>query len=401
MNSTSIPEKPPLKGRWSAIAWSVWGLSLVFAGLGIVFLALSFTTPIGARWGPRGYAAVFAVAFASVGALIVPRHPRNGIGWIFCYVGLMNGIQTLLEEYAVYALLAHPGTLPAGDWLAWMQTWFWVPAAMPIFTLPFLFPNGRVLSPRWQLVLWLGGMTTALLLFGAAFAPVPLQSFDDRMNPYALGGDSGIMLVVYDVALALLAVVVLLGAASMFVRFRRSSGVERQQLKWFTYAAALAATIFVVFQDEPTVGAMMSILAMLALPVATGIAILRFRLWDIDLIIRRTLIYGVLTGALAFVYFGLVVLLQQLLRAVSGQSSELAIIVSTLAIAALFNPLRRRVQDVIDRRFYRRKYNAAHVLADFAATARDEVELEKLTARLVEVVQETMQPSHVSLWLKK
>ena len=400
MNSTSTPERQQPKGPWRAIAWSVWGLSLIFTALGVVFLALSYSTPIGVRWGPRGYAAAFAVAYSTVGALIVARHPRNVIGWIFCHIGLFNGIQTFVEEYAVYALLTSPGSVPAGDWVAWVQTWFWVLAAMPILLLAFLFPDGRLLSPRWQPALWLSGFSIALLFFGAAFGPGPLQSFNDLMNPYALGGDSGIVPFIYDAAFLLLVVTFLTGAASMLVRFRRSRGEERQQLKWFTYAAVLIAIVVAVFRDEPTVGALIGVVAMLALPVATAIAILRYRLYDIDLLIRKTLVYSALTGLLALTYFGSVVILQSLFTAVTGQQSAVAIVLSTLAIAALFNPVRRRVQDAIDRRFYRKKYDAAKVIAEFAGTCRDETDLDRLTARLVEVVEETMQPESVGLWLK-
>ena len=350
-------------------------------------------------WTRTAWALAALASLGTVGALIAARRPHNRIGWFFCYIGLVSGIQTFVEEYAVYALLTRSDTSPAVMWVAWIQSWFWV-LTMPILLLPLVFPDGQLLSPRWRFVLWLGGLNTAFLLFGFAFAPLPMQSFDDRLNPYALGGESGIVLFLLDAAFALLAVTTLAAAAAMFVRFRRSKGEERQQLKWFTYAAALAAIIIAVFQDEPTVGAMMSIMAMLALPVATGIAILRYRLWDIDILIRRTLIYGVLTAMLALVYFGSVVVIQQILRALTGQSSEIAIVISTLAIAALFTPLRRRVQEVIDRRFFRKKYDAQQVLAKFALTARDETDLAELMGELQRVVVETMQPEGVGVWLK-
>jgi len=390
------------------LAWLTWALSLVFTALGLWLLALTYTTPVGPRWGPRGFPAAFAVAFSTVGALIASRRPHNLIGWIFCSVGLLAGVQVFTEEYAVYAVLARPGTLPAGEMIAWIQNWIWVPGAGPALTyLLLLFPQGRLPSPRWRPVAWLATVGMAAMAFSQAFTPGRLGNFYYVTNPFGIEGAEAVLQFMYYAATVIVLASVFASAASLLLRFRRSTGEERQQLKWFAFAAALLVLgglggfLGPLLSPETQLGPLLLITTMLGIPIATGIAILRHRLYDIDIIIRRTLVYSGLSGALAVVYFTSVVLLQAAFRALTGQQqSEFVTVLSTLVIAALFLPLRRRVQDVIDRRFYRKKYDAAKTLAAFAAAVRDETDLDKLTASLIAVVQETMQPVHVSLWLK-
>ncbi|HEX7587367.1 MAG TPA: hypothetical protein VF478_03545, partial [Anaerolineae bacterium] len=267
-----------------------------------------------------------------------------------------------------------------------------------------------LLSPRWRWLVYALFIVSGLCLIAAAFeTPMLINSEPNHPVANPLGGQLAPLQPYFQMILNLSVGVYLAlfagGLGEVVVRFRRTRGAEREQIKWFAYAAAFS--LFMIF----TGGGPQSLfgswsqgivnLALNSIPAAIAIAILKYRLYDIDIIVRRTLIYSVLTAILALVYFASVVLLQQFFRAISGQSSDIAIIVSTLAIAALFVPLRRRVQQLIDRRFYRRKYDAQLVLEHFAVTARDEVELEKLTGELLNVVSETMQPAQVSLWLRK
>ncbi len=385
------------KRNLARLPWAIWMLSLGFSILGLILLAVTRDIPFTERWGFRGFPATLALAFGAVGALIASRHPRNVIGWLFCGSGLLNGVEVFLEEYHVYANIAHAGTLPAGEAVQWIIAWLWVWASgTPWIFLPLLFPDGQLPSPRWRSFAWLSGATLTATASVFAFAPIQYSGY---RHSFVIDAPDAVWAPVFTSALVLLGACVLGAALSLLLRFRRAQGEKRQQLKWIVYAGVLLAVLSPLSNINALSG--LIILALLGVPVATAIAILRYRLYDIDLIIRRTLVYSVLTGLLAFIYFGSVVILQRLFTAVSGQQSAVAIVLSTLAIAALFAPLRRRVQDVIDRRFYRKKYDAAKTLAAFATTCRDETDLEKLTARLVEVVDETMQPESVSLWLKK
>jgi hypothetical protein len=355
----------------------------------------------------------FAVGFAALqlgaattGAVIGSRLPGNAVGWIFLAMGLLMGLLFAAGSYAELGL-ARPGGPSAGAVLAaWLGSWIFIPAAfgLPMFLL-LLFPNGRFLSRRWRLVgLFLG----ALVTFAAtvkAFRPGGISH--GLQNPLAPGGGLGEAFEVLDTVTDLLALPgFALAAAGLIVRLRRSRGVERQQLKWFTYAATLVAgglatSILIPGGPVADLAFLVGLLALAGLPVAAGTAILRYRLYDIDVVINRTLVYGTLTGSLILVYVGSVVGLQYAFRAFTSGSSQLAIVASTLLIAALFNPLRRRLQDFIDRLFYRNKYDARETLEAFNARLRDETDLERLNGDLVSVVRDTVQPVHVSLWLRE
>ncbi len=397
MNSTSIPDRHQPKGPWRAIAWCIWGLSLIFTILGLTLLVLTRDMSFPERWGFRGFPALLALAFGTVGALIASRHPRNVIGWLFCVSGFLNGVEVFLEEYHVYANLAHPGTFPAGQVVQWIIAWLWVWASGTVWIfLLLLFPDGHLLSPRWRPIAWVSGAVLVATALVFAFAPTRYSGYQ---HSFVIEAPDAFWGPVSTSVTTLLIACVLCAAFALLLRLRRAQGEKRQQLKWFVYAGALLAVVSPFSSINELSGLL--ILALLALPVATGVAILRYRLYDIDILIRRTLIYSIITAMLALFYFGSVILLQQLFRSLTGTGDDLAIIVSTLALAALFNPVRSRVQGAIDHRFYRRKYDAQKVLERFAATVRDEVELEKLTGELLNVVNETMQPTHVSLWLKK
>jgi hypothetical protein len=393
------------------LAWSLFGL----------FVALILTNFLVIVLGPSAEGDLFFVAvggYAFVGALVASRQPGNAVGWMLLVIGIALTLGTLADAN----LLSR--TAPARGLSGWLSEWVWyVWLALAGIFLPQLFPDGRPLSPRWRPVLVLGVVSLVLSIVGAAFepgrmevdSPVPVE------NPFGIGGPIGdAMPVVSRAGDVLAAAAFVLAAASLVLRFRRSRGIERQQLKWFAYVGMLAATGLalamsqVLFGTEPgddvedgwleVVGAVGWSLALgaivLGIPIATGMAILRHRLYDIDVVINRTLVYGALTATLAVAYLASVLLLQLALSPLT-EDSGLAIAGSTLAVAALFRPARARIQELVDRRFYRRKYDAAHTIERFGARLRDEVELDSLSAELRGVAAETMQPAHVSLWLRE
>jgi hypothetical protein len=354
--------------------------------------------------------ALFPLAYGVVGALILSRQARNRIGWLLMVIGLATALGSVTQGYYPAHNANGAAELTALEFLVmWFNGWSWWLLLGPLLLLLLLFPTGGLLSPRWWLVV---GMMALLCVIFVVFITASPE-WQDSTTGQTFPNPLGLQVIPADVTFETiqapwfmtLVSIVALCALSVLIRYRRSGVVEREQLKWFLYACAFFVTSYattgLVFigEDPPNWTGVWLNLAFMLLPVSIGIAILRYRLFDIDVIIRKTLVYSVLTGLLALIYFGGVVLVQQLTRSIT-ETSDLAIVVSTLAIAALFFPLRRRVQTAIDRRFYRRKYDAAKTLAAFSATVRDEVELEKLTAELLNVVNETMQPAQVSLWLK-
>ena len=346
------------------------------------------------------------VSFSVVGALIASHRPENPIGWLFLAAALFYGIEIAGEEYAIYALFKNPGSLPLGAELAWLTEWIWAPGfGIILVFLPLLFPDGHPPSRRWRGVGWLGGLSIGLICVLTSIVLWPergpallqLEGFGEQVEEWR----SAVSEWVLKLGGPMLLLAGLGAVISLFVRFRRARGDERQQIKWFASAAALTlAWIIVAEQRSGEIVALSGLLVIASIPVATGIAILRYRLYDIDRIINRTLVYGVLTVMLVALYFGVVVLLQSLFIAFTGQQSTLAVVASTLLIAALFNPLRRRFQAFIDRLFYRRTYDATKTLEAFGTRLRDETDLETLGDDLVAVTRETMQPAHVSLWLR-
>jgi hypothetical protein len=399
------------------LAWSLGALAILCLAIGLIFTAVDGASGPGAPSantaasnviGPFLLAAL--VAIATVGALVAARQPTNAIGWILCAVGLMLSLGDFSGGYATHALLAKPGSLPGGVVMAWVSSWSQGPTVLGAFALVFLlFPDGRPLSPRWRPVIWLAAAASAGLGL-VALKPGPFSDFPTTLNPFGVGGAAGTVVdVLANSAFMIMLATMLAAAVSLVLRFRRSRGDERQQLKWFVSGGAFAAAVFLIAPviwftpagNNSALWPILFVLALVTLPLSMGIAILKYRLYDIDLIIRRTLIYSVLSGLLAFVYFGSVVLLQAIVRGLTGQTqSQLVVVISTLGIAALFSPVRRRVQDLIDRALYRRKYDAAQILAAFRASARDEVELGPLVERLLKAVDDTVRPEHISFWLK-
>jgi hypothetical protein len=397
--------------RAARLAWSAFGLTVVVAVTATVFAFVDDGTRLPPpdsgeiTWAGSLTFAVMIAAFAALGALLASRRPRNPIGWILCASPLCLAFTELARNWYVHTLIAEPGSLPLTSGLMWAANWAWIPGFMPLLTLLLLlFPDGRPPSRRWRPVGWLAGLAMALLIVGYAFAPGALEDYPRVDNPVGVEGTVGDALEVFQgVGFPFFALAAIGSMASLVVRFRRSRGVERQQLKWMAAAAALVVAAWLVnaFFDQ-VVGSDISLilpLALLALPTAATVAILRYRLYDLGLVVNRTLVYGALTAALAGSYLGIVLLLQLALEPLTSDSG-LAIAGSTLAVAALFRPLRGRIQELVDRRFYRRRYDAARTVESFSARLRDEVELDALSAELRGVVRETVQPAHVSLWLR-
>jgi hypothetical protein len=392
------------------LAWSVWTVTVMLVALGL----LLFWAAIGRVHDPfspyLSNLCVSALSLSTVGALIASRRKGNPIGWLFCASGLLFGVQVFAGEYGLYALFIARGALPAGDVSWWLASWVWVTAAQLVLFLFLLFPDGRLPSPRWRIVAWL--MVGGILLDAASFALVPgplLESGARGIAPVGnpFGSESAVRFLnsIGIILNPLLGVLVLAPIAALLLRFRRSTGEERQQIKWVIYAVAVLTVAITVVSiwpalDGTPIGLVLFLAGFLAIPTAVGIAILKHRLYDIDVLINRTLVYGSLTAVLALVYAGGVVLSQGVLRVLTGQGSTFAVVVSTLVIAALFNPLRRRIQTFIDHRFYRQKYDAKGTLETFSAKLRDETDLDRLGGELVSVVSETVQPAHASLWLR-
>jgi hypothetical protein len=388
----------------SRLAWTMWALSMALTVLGLWLLVLGLSQPNVPVYLYWAEGTLLAVGYSTVGAVVASRRPENPVGWVLCAIGLSWGAAHFSSEYVTYAQLAAPGSLPAAEAAAWIASWLWVPGLGFIVFLALLFPSGRLPSPRWRPFAWLSVMLVAAGTITAAFSPGPILGLSVR-NPLGIE----ILPNVYQQLQALMFALIFVASASLLVRLHHARGVERQQIKWVAYAGALAASAslptYTVFEARDLrwlelVGHAPALVGILGVPTAVGIAILRFRLYDIDRIINRTLVYGSLTAILVAHYFGSVVWLQMVFVELTGQRSTLAVVASTLVIAALFNPLHRWVQAFVDRRFYRRKYDAAKTLEAFSAKLRDETDLDALRDDLVGVVRETVQPAHVSLWLR-
>ncbi|MDP9343082.1 MAG: hypothetical protein M3Q23_13540 [Actinomycetota bacterium] len=398
------------------LAWSAAGLTVALDVPAAVLLAEN-APDIGQEDVFLAMLVLLAgIAYGAVGALVASRQPGNPLGWLLCLMGLGFAIEAVCTGYAARGLALAPGSLPAARWAAWLAGWVLVGAATPISLLFLLFPNGRLLSRRWWPVVAIAVAAGIVAIIATVLNPKPMYvPFAGRdlhiANPTGVHGfrrHAGSLLGfagLGGLGAAFAAVV------SLARRYRRSRGEERQQIKWLRYAAIAAAVLFVLgnalqFLWGGPLGKVISrgfpAIVALGIPAAFGVAILKYRLYDIERLVNRTLVYLVLTALLAGVYLGAVLGLGAAARSVTRQSDSAVVVAgSTLLVAALFRGFRRRVQSFIDRRFYRRKYDAIRTLQSFTAQLRDEVDLEALAADLVAVVQDTMQPSQASLWLRK
>jgi hypothetical protein len=387
------------------LAWSMWTLSSTLTVLSLLLLILTLSHPNIDIFDYWVESTLISVSCSTVGALIASRRPENPTGWIFCALGLAAGVRHFGAEYAIYAVLAESGSLPFGEALAWITSWIRVPYFSLFVYVALVFPDGRLPNSRWRWVAWLTAIVVAVGTISVAFSGGATRGLGPIRNPL---GIEGVPSVVRVVELLIFALGIMAGA-SLFARLRNATWVERQQIKWFAYAITVTASgaILTYSVGEAvsvpwvrTMGFVLVMVGLVGIPTSVGIAIFRYRLYGIDHIINRTLVYGSLTATLVALYVGGIVLLQRVFVVLTGEKSTLAVVASTLVIAALFNPLRRRIQSFIDRRFYRRKYDARKTLEAFSAQLRNETDLNALSDDLVGVVRETMQPAHVSLWLR-
>jgi hypothetical protein len=405
------------------LAWSLAALSMVFFLSSVAFFVLIRAAQAeapGSSVTSRSIidllVSVPFLAFPLVGALIASRRPHNPIGWICLAVGLLWMLLGLFDFYGVYGL-AKPDTVPFPVVIYALVEGLWLPTVglLAIYLL-LLFPDGRLPSRRWRPLAWLSGVVIVLLGVDIVLAPGELSDLEGVRNPVGLEGAS--WLADAEIVLLLLFVACILASAvSLILRYRHSGGEVREQIKWIALAGSFVGLLLSIVLGVLIVAEVMKViggstplwlegllfvmvLSFTGVPVAIGFAVLRYRLYEIDIIINRALVYVSLTATLVALYLGGVVLLQRLFVLLTGQRSTLAVVASTLLIAALFNPLRKRIQAFVDRRFYRRKYDARETLQAFGARLREETELDALSKEVVGVVRQTMQPAHVSLWLR-
>jgi hypothetical protein len=412
MLGTAVPAAPTAQERrphrWpTLLAWVLWAFTLLSlpvinwldqllrqAGLSELAILEAAGLPLAAA----------AVTAATVGAVLASRRPRHPVGWLLLVVGLSGQFSNLASDYVHYGVMVRPGGLPAAGYLTGFYNSGTVVMVTCIGFVVLLTPTGSLPTPRWRWWARIQVSATLLLVVAAALTPHPLEPEDPTFeSPLAAPAALSDLLAVAGV----FGVVTLLGgllaaAVSLVVRFRRARGLERQQLRWLALAAALSAVALLVAVATAVLGGPLGAVLVAAgisvalLPLATGAAILRYRLYDLDRIVSRTLAYGLLTLLLGGGYAVVVLGLGQLL----GRDSSLVVAAATLAVAALFQPVRRRIQQGVDRRFNRRRHDAAHTIATFSARLRDQVDLTTLTGELLAVVDQTMQPTRASLWLR-
>jgi hypothetical protein len=407
-----MPVIPSTRTAWprswaSALAWALWALALL--GLAATAWLDHLLRQAGLSHLSTGtgnaVAAGAAVVAATVGALVASRRPRHPVGWLLLAIRLSMTLASVGSGYRYYGLVARPGSLPAAAHLAGFASGLNIVYLSCAGFVLLLTPTGTLPSPRWRWWARIAAAAAAVFLLAQVVAPMPLYpEYPDIGSPIGVPALADPPLdAVVPVAGLVVLVGLVVGAGSLVGRFRHARGVERQQLRWLAWGAALAAVaLLVAFVDlvmhggnSPLFQAALGVCVAL-LPLATGAAILRYRLYDIDRIVSRTLAYGLLTLLLGIGYAGVVLGLGLLLP----EGSSLAVAAATLAVAAVFQPARRRIQDAVDRRFNRRRHDAARTIAAFTDRLRDEIDLEALTGELLGVAEQTMQPTRVSLWLR-
>jgi hypothetical protein len=405
--SGTVAQRAAMPGRGlpRPAVWLVWAISGVGVTLGVlalIFGALNYQAlnDVLTRVAPG---ALWAMSFPLVGAVIATHRPRNPLGWIFLVIGISTGLVAFGSQYASYVFRTAPGAGPGGELAVWVGEWAWAPGLGLLLTfVPLLFPDGRPPSPRWRPVAWLSAVLIMVITIPRALALWPWRG-PTLLDPEGVDqamGDSGILGFVLYLLLVGCGLACL---TALLLRFRRSRGIERQQLKWLLFACAVTIAIFLVVQpntsSEWDLGMLLALPFFPSVPVAAGVAILRYRLYEIDRIINRTLVYGLLTAVLALGYAA-GSLLFALIAGAGADPPSWLIAAATLATAAVFRPARGRIQAMVDRRFNRRRYHAAKTVEAFSARLRDEVDLDTLSAELVAVADHTMEPTRLSLWLR-
>jgi hypothetical protein len=410
MPRTAMLVTPTTRGqarRWPALlAWGLWALTLL--SLPVVNWLDQRLRQAGlpelAILDPSGFPLIAAaVTAATVGAVLASRRPRHPVGWLLLAIGLSEQFSNLASDYVHYGVMVRPGALPAASYLTGFYNAGTIVMVACIGFVVLLTPTGSLPSPRWRWWARVVMAATALLVVSAALTPHPLEPEDPTFEgPLAAPALSDLLAVAGAASVVTLLVGLVVAAGSLVVRFRRARGLERQQLRWLALAAALSAVMLLAAVASAVLDAPLGVILIAAgisvavLPLATGAAILRYRLYDLDRIISRTLAYGLLTVLLGAGYAAVVLGLGGLL----GRDSSLIVAAATLAVAAAFQPLRHRIQGTVDRRFNRRRHDAARTIATFSARLRDEIDLDTLTGELLTVVDQTMQPTQTSLWLR-
>jgi len=405
-----------------ALAWALCGLTVAVALGGLVLAIADPNTAGPAHASPSGptvhdtpagdylpYAALTAIVFstfAMVSAVVAATRPRNPVGWLIGAGAFLWALAVLANGVYWHIAFGRPHPPAAGDYVAWLGNWAFLPAFLLLLGLvPLLFPTGAPPGPGWRKVGWIAVVAGGVAAVSNALAPGPMDTADFAWidNPFGIGGLG--LGTVADLSFALIGFAALAGIASLVVRYRRAHGIERLQLRWVAGAACLLV-LFTLGGDLTSAwlgsgaGWAGTLLGLLCVALAVAVSLLRYRLYDIDVVINRTLVYGALTAMLAATYLGSVLFLQVVLGGATGDSG-LAVAASTLAVAGLFRPARARIQRAVDHRFYRRKYDAAHTVEELSARLRDQVDLATLDRELRAVVRETLQPTHVSLWLRE
>ncbi|MDQ3660765.1 MAG: hypothetical protein M3454_06855 [Actinomycetota bacterium] len=390
-------------GSGARIARAMWGMTLVLAAGDALLALMNRSTEVDSI-GLPGQAAALGVAVGTVGVLVASRRAGNAIGWLFSVLGLGLVLSVFSQDYAIRALVSSPNSLPAGEFSAWLGSWLPAAGGAVIFLL-LLFPDGHLPSRRWRPLAWIIAAVVAVFTTSAAVITAPPGPEDLLGFNGPRGFGSGPWAVALGVSFLGTVMVALVSVIGLAMRLRRARGREREQLKWFVYAGSLLVLAVVVSQLGVIPAALnrwtnaMTLFAFAGIPTAAGVAILRYHLYDIDLIINRTVVYSTLSVTLALVYYAVVVLLQQLVGD-RFASSQVVVAGSTLAAAAMFRPVRTQIQAEVDRRFNRRKYDAEETLNSFSARLRDEVDLNTLTRLLLHAVRETMEPTQAFLWLR-
>ena len=374
------------------LAWGLWGLAVA------LIVAGSALNPVQVLTGEEGILALLSLVFVTTGAFLAGRRPANPVGWLLTGWGLVMGFGTLTGAWVDRALVRDPGSLPGAGWVAWAEAVVWHPAFGLLAFLLLLFPHGRLPSPRWRPFAWATVAVYLALSLSAALSPAAIELYYPDATPPLRLAVSPVADAVFDTLLVGQLLLLAVALTSLVLRLRRARGEERQQVKWFVYTVVSVVLVFASTTLVLGEGYLFPIFGLI--PVSVAVAVLKYRLYEIDRLINRTLVYGLLTALLAGVYAALVFLLGYVLDPVTGESS-LAVAAATLAVAALFQPARRRVQRVVDRRFDRARYDAASTVEAFSGRLRDQVDLDTLAAELLGVVDQTVQPATASLWLRR
>jgi MFS family permease len=373
------------------LAWGLWGLAVALL---VAAMALG-------PWLLLGYVGVqgvLSLAFLTVGAFLAGRRPGNAVGWLLLGWGMVMAFSAFTGAYVNRGLVRDPGSLPGPEWVAWAEAVVWHPAFALLAFLLLLFPHGRLPSRRWRPFAWFTLAVYLTLSVSAALAPGAVELYYPEATPPVRLPVAGLADAVFGWLLPGQLLLLATALVSVALRLRHARGEERQQVKWFVYTVVTVIVLFIGGILVFGAGVLFPLFGLI--PVSVAVAVFKYRLYDIDRLINRTLVYGLLTAMLIGVYAGLVFLLGRLLDPATGDSA-LAVAASTLAVAALFQPARRRVQSLVDRRFNRARYDAAQTVERFSARLRSEVDLDALNAELLAVVDQTMQPSSASLWLRR